>query len=137
MKIFLKYIVKSMIEKKGRLALLVMAIALSSLLFISSLGVTETAVNTIANKYIERTDNKELYIKSNTDEVFFQYEEMDLKSVKELTPEVILMAKDSNDDSIKVQLHGREKEHISEKLIINDFDLNEFYSNTCIISERT
>lgn len=136
MNIFLKYTFKNMFEKKGRLALLVISIALSCLLFVSSLGVTETAVNTISNKYIERTESKELSIVSAEENPIFDYEKLNLDGIKDLIPEFYIRGKLASDDTVKIDIHGREGKFIDENMLLNKFDLDDFKSNECIISER-
>ena len=137
MNIFLKYVFKNMFEKKGRLALLVISIACSCLLFVSSLGITETAVSTISNKYIERTDNKEFSIVSNTENPLFDYEELNLSKAKDILPEFYIRGKLSDEDTVKADIHGRDKKYIDESKMLDEFKLDEFESNVCIISERT
>lgn len=68
---FLKYILKSMMEKKGRLILLLIAIAMSVGLFVASSGVIDIGIKSSTRPFIESYENKDIIVSGSNDETFF------------------------------------------------------------------
>ncbi len=62
MRIFFKYIAKSMIEKKARFCLLIMAIAMSTGLLVTVSGTVKIAINSFKKPMTESFDGKEISI---------------------------------------------------------------------------
>ena len=136
MKIFLKYILKSMTEKKGRFLLLIIAISLSTALFIGSLGTVDIAIDAIAAPQLESFENKSIVISSMNEGGFFDDKGINEEGVKNLTKEIQIGAYYSKDDeTIDIITRGREEKYIDNKYLIKG-SLNEFKGAKCIISER-
>lgn len=90
MKVFLKYIFKNMTEKKGRFLLLLFSIAVSTALFIFSLGSVDVILKGYEDTLTNAADGKEIGISSNTEDVFFTEEDFDSAGLSDF--EGMLMA---------------------------------------------
>ena len=82
MKVFLKYILKSMTEKKGRFLLLLFSIAVSTALFVFSLGAVDVILMGYEDTIRNMSDGKDISISSNTEDVFFSEEDFDAAGLK-------------------------------------------------------
>ena len=77
MKVFLKYILKSMTEKKGRFVLLIFSIMVSTALFVFSLGAVDVILDGYEDTLKNAADGKEIGIQSNTADVYFDENDFD------------------------------------------------------------
>lgn len=140
MKIFLKYISKCMLEKKSRLILLIIAISLSTGMFVSSVGAVKVGMDSFTKPYLAEFENQEIVISSkDKHKQFIDKKDIKLDGIKELKQEIRLSAvdknKDSDSDTKYLTVHAREKKNINEKNII-DGNIKDFSGNDCVISKR-
>ena len=134
---FLKYILKSMMEKKGRLILLLIAIAMSVGLFVASSGVIDIGIKSSTRPFIESYENKDIIVSGSNDETFFDADNIKEDGIKNLIKEIQLGASYiDNDSNINITLLGREDEYINESLLLKG-SLDGFSGAKCIISQRT
>ena len=78
MGVFLKYISKNMLERKGRLFLLVFSIMISAALLITSLGLIDAVMDSFIQPMKIVSEGQDISIHSNTQEAFF--DESDVKT---------------------------------------------------------
>ena len=134
---FLKYILKSMMEKKGRLILLLIAIAMSVGLFVASSGVIDIGIKSSTRPFIESYENKDIIVSGSNDETFFDADNIKEDGIKNLIKEIYLGGSYiDNDSNINITLLGREDEYINESLLLKG-SLDGFSGAKCIISQRT
>ncbi|SHJ55908.1 putative ABC transport system permease protein [Anaerocolumna jejuensis DSM 15929] len=145
MKVFLKYVLKSMTEKKGRFLLLLIAISISTALLVASTGMMDIILDTLAGPQLESYENKEILITS-TDKSQPFYSDKGLKLqgiqkdsiIKELYVNGMMPDKTGTDDEamLNITVIGREQKYITGYKLIEG-SLSGFFHNSCIISERT
>ena len=137
MGIFFKFIRKSMLEKKGRLFLLILAISLSTTLFVTNLGVVDIAIDSIAKPELESYDNKDIIINSKDGEAFFNVDDLKEKGIKNLIKQIHFKGVIENkDDSNDVVIIARENKYINTKDLLEG-SIDNFTGSKCIISKRT
>ncbi|SHO51456.1 ABC transporter permease [Anaerocolumna xylanovorans] len=145
MKVFLKYVLRSMTEKKGRFFLLIIAISISMALLVASTGMIDIILDSIVAPQLESYENKDIVINSTDKSSYFYSDEglntkgLDEKSIsKELYLPGSMADKAGTDEEtmLTVIVRGREKAYINQK-IITEGDLKNFDGESCIISERT
>ncbi len=108
MKVFLKYILKSMTEKKGRFLLLLFSIAVSTALFVFSLGAVDVILMGYEDTIRNMSDGKDISISSNTADVFFSEEDFDAAGLKNFEGELNAVGIINKDDEITyVGLSGK------------------------------
>lgn len=135
MRVFIKYILRSMTEKKGRLILLLTAISLSTGLFVASMGVVDISIDSFIKPQLEAYENKDIII-STKEGSFFTDKDINVEGVEDILKEINLGGTFIDVDYISdLNIHGRENKYIDKKLIVKG-DLFEFKSNKCIISKR-
>lgn len=141
MMIFLRYIVRCMTEKKSRFVLLVSSIALSTMLFVASLGVVELITSAYTNAYTTGYESKQISISSEEIQ-FFKLEDLEEDGIKELDGELVCTAvlehDNDEDEIIYVTLRGKQTD-----LIENNYEEFVLEGKTkglkvdeCIISKR-
>lgn len=135
MKIFLKYVIKSMLEKKGRFILLILAIAISTGLLVASSGTVELAISSLTKPMKAASENKEIRIKPKDKAAFFNLENLNEYGVRDIQGEIALTGVISEDEISYVTIHGRENDYINAKNII-DGSIDNFDGEKCIISKR-
>ena len=84
MRVFLKYITKNMLEKKGRFFLLIFSIMVSTALLVFSLGAVDVLLDGYTDTLKQAADGKDISIYSNTDEVFFDESDFDQTGMSNL-----------------------------------------------------
>ena len=101
MKIFFKYITRCMMEKKLRFVLLIIAISLSTGMFVASMGAVNVGINSIVKPEIAQFEDQQIVISSNDKDKFFvDKNDIKLNGVKNLKAEIVASAvEDSKDDS--------------------------------------
>ena len=105
MKVFLKYISKNMLEKKGRFFLLLFSIAISTALLVSSTGMVDVILDSFSGDSAKVAD---VTIVSKADDPYMKQENVDTAGLKDLTYELQTTGIKNEDDKIKyVGLHGR------------------------------
>jgi putative ABC transport system permease protein len=145
MKIFLKYVLKSMTEKKGRFLLLIIAISISTALLVASTGMIDIILDSLVGPELKAYEDKSITI-TTTDESqnFYSTEDMNLSGikkdslVKELYLTGMLSDKAGTDEEtmLYIPIHGREQQYLETYKLVEG-DLADFSDKSCIISERT
>lgn len=140
MKIFFKYITRCMMEKKLRFVLLIIAISLSTGMFVASMGAVNVGINSIVKPQLAQFEDQQIVISSNDkNQLFIDKNDIKLKGIKNLKAEIVASAvEDSKDDSKDtkfVTIRAREKENINDKQLVEG-NINDFDGNSCIISKR-
>ena len=136
--VFLKYICKSVLEKKARLFLLMLAITLSVGLFVTSFGTVEIGINSYIKPYIESYENKDIVITSKNGESFFKDNNLKKKEIKNVVKEIYLdgnYEEKNSDDILNAHFVGREDKFIDKSKLIKG-SLNDFNGEKCVISKR-
>lgn len=100
MKVFLKYIFKNMTEKKGRFLLLLFSIAVSTALFVFSLGAVDVILKGYEDTLKNAADGKEIGISSNTEDVFFSEEDFDSAGLTDFEGMLMATGVINKDDEI-------------------------------------
>ncbi|MDD7794472.1 ABC transporter permease [Clostridium sp. 'White wine YQ'] len=136
MRIFLKYVLKSMFEKKARFFLLLIAILLSTGLFVGSIGAVDSAIDSIVKPQLEQLENKDVYISSKNGDIAFNLDGINKDGIKDIVPEMDYNAIYDTDDMQSIKLTGRENEYINKDSLIEGKDLKNFEDEKCIISKR-
>jgi len=135
-KVFLKYISKSMLEKKGRFFLLLFSIAISAALLVASTGMVDIIIDSFSGEAAKVAD---VTIVSKADDPYLKESDLNTTGLKDLTYELQTTGVKNEDDKIKyVGLHGR-KSYDGAMVEGN----TEFLSHTeteiqpsCILSKR-
>lgn len=136
MKIFVKYIITSMLEKKSRFILLLIAISISTGFLITSMGVVDIAINSYTKPLIEGYGNKEVLINSKGEEKFYSLEGLKLNGVTNIQSEIYIGGYYNYDNEIKnLNIHGRDDKSLEDIQLISG-NIEGFIDNTCIISKR-
>lgn len=136
MKIFLKYVLRSMLEKKARLFLLLVAIILSTALFVGSMGAVDAALDSFVKPQLEQLENRDVLISSKVGEGTFTLDDMELEGVKDIIPEIRSNAIYDNDDMQVLNMIGREEDYINKDILLEGKSLKDFKEEKCIISKR-
>lgn len=136
MKIFLKYVLKSMVEKKARFLLLLVAIVLSTALFVGSMGAVDAALDSFVKPQLEQLENKDMFISSKEGEGTFTLDGMKLDGVKGIVPEIRSNAIYDSDEMQALNIIGREEEYINKDILLEGKNLKDFKNEKCIISKR-
>jgi len=144
MRVFFKYVLRSMVEKKGRFFLLLIAIALSTALLVISTGLIDIILNSFVTPQLEAYENKQIVITSTDKSANFFSDEgmntsgLDQKSmVKEINFSGMMADKvDTEDETmLNISIRARDAQYVN-KDIITQGNLDNFKDETCIISER-
>lgn len=145
MQIFIKYILRSMLEKKGRFLLLLVAITISTGLLVASTGLVNIILDSFISPQLEAFENKEIMISSSDEsEKFFSDEGMSTAGLDKdsILKEIYVMGNiiddaGTDDETIlNVPIRARNVKDINSSIIIQG-DLKDFNGQSCIISERT
>lgn len=137
MRIFLRYILRSMLEKKSRLVLLLIAIALSSGTLIGSLGMVNVAVEVLGKSQLEAIEHKEISITSQKGSESFKISHIQPDGIQQLVPQILKYITYGEDNEKIISIYGRENIYINQDLILGDKSLENFSGKECIISMRT
>ena len=131
--VFLKYISKNMLERKGRLFLLIFSIMISTALLIASLGMIDAVVDSFVQPYRIAAEGQDIAIRSNTDEPFFSEEDIKKTGVENLVGTLDVTGVINDNDEVKyVSLVG--KKSFDKKMVKGGFEnINE---TNIIISDR-
>ena len=108
MKVFLKYISKNMLEKKGRLALLLFSIAMSTALLVASTGIVDIIFDSFTKPYEAALDS-EVAFTSATDDPFIETAQFDTENLTDIICELSTTGVMNDNDKIRyITIHGRE-----------------------------
>lgn len=145
MKIFIKYVLKSMTEKKGRFLLLLIAIAMSTGLVVASTGLVDIIFDSLLKPTLACYEDQDIVIQPVEDgQTFFPCEGFDMAGLKEesIIKEINLTGTiidnvDTDDETMRsVTIRARDNSTIPEQdLTLGTLD--NFTDASCIISERT
>ena len=133
LRVFLRYISRNMLEKKGRLILLIFSIMLSTALLIVSLGLVQVVINSYKEPIRNMQDGRDIAIHSNTSEPFFSLDDFSHSGMKNIEGMLNTTGIINKDDKISyANFSGRTS---YEKNIVEGS-----FSNTdqpeCVISQR-
>lgn len=132
MRIFLKYILNSMVEKKGRFILLTIAIALSSGLFVAICGAINIAIDGYKKPMTEMYEQQTIGLKPINGEKIFSSNSMNVDGLEKVKKEVRLRGKMS-EGKATINIIGREDIN-KDKLL--EGSLEYFENNKILISKR-
>lgn len=133
MKVFLKYITKSMAEKKGRFLLLLFSVTISTALLLVSLGLVDIIISSFRSSTEEIYEGKDIYIHSNTENMFFSLDDFESVGLGNIEGEISFVAIINEDNTIShVNVRGRES---YEGVLIEGEFMNEAVPS-CVISDR-
>ena len=144
MKVFFKYVLRSMIEKKGRFILLLLAIALSTALLVISTGLIDIILSSFVTPQLEAYENKDIVISSTDKSANFFSDEginndgIDQDSIlKEINiGGMIADQVDTEDETmLNISIRARDSQYVNKDAITQG-NLDNFQNQTCIISER-
>lgn len=135
MKVFLKYIFKNMTEKKGRFLLLLFSIAISTALFVFSLGAVDVILKGNEDTLKNAADGKEIGITSNTEEIFFSEKDFDAAGLTNIEGQLNAIGIINEDDEITyVYLAGKKD---CSKYVQEGSMPEKSSEPVCAISDRT
>ena len=133
MKILLRYIRRNMMERKGRLALMIISIALSTGLLVACLGMINTIKDSITEPARKMSEGKNMSLHSCLDDPYFTKEDFKDTGLTELTGELQSVGvKVENDKLSYAVLRGRES--FDGALVGGEWKNSA--EPDCIISER-
>ena len=138
MKVFLKYISKNMLEKKGRLALLLFSIAMSTALLVASTGIVDIIFDSFTKPYEAALDS-EVAFTSATDDPFIETAQFDTENLTDIICELSTTGVMNDNDKIRyITIHGRESYNGKMKEGDTAFISDDYEDGTvpCILSER-
>lgn len=133
MKIIIKYILKNMLEKKGRFLLLLFSISISAALLIMSLGVVDVIKDAYSGSMKAVTERQDICIISNADSVYFSDKDFDKSDIENIKKELKITGAINKDDEVNyVDIRGRKE--FDGHLLEGEFK----YENKpyCVVSKR-
>lgn len=141
MNILNKYLVKSIVEKKGRTFLLLISISLSVSLLIGTLGASKSMVNSIVDVYKSSFGDYNIGLaSSNRENPFIKTSDIKANNFVKNSKTICAGGYLSNNDNKSVKIYGMDLEDFKSfnvmKLLGND-KLNELNNNEIIISKKT
>ena len=137
MKVFLKYISKNMLEKKGRFFLLLFSIAISTALLVASAGVVDVVTDSF-DAASKAGGTSDVRIVSNTEDPFIEEQAVPSDKLKDMTSELNVTGVINSGEKVRyISLRGRHAYQGTMTEGNTDF-IREKVSDTpsCIISER-
>lgn len=138
MKVFLKFVLKSMTEKKGKFLLLLLAVFLSTALFVGSYGMTDLVTDIVTKEVTETFEGRDIVITDKNGAGYFNIDKLKSKGIKDVNPQLIINGSYSyNDDMSCISIDGIKDENINKKQFIKgEKSLDNFDGEKCIISKR-
>uniref|UniRef100_UPI00286EFB8F ABC transporter permease n=1 Tax=Anaerosporobacter sp. TaxID=1872529 RepID=UPI00286EFB8F len=145
MKIFIKYVLKSMTEKKGRFLLLLIAIAMSTGLVVTSSGLIDIILDSMLKPTLACYEEQDLVIEPTEKGLsFFACDNLNESGVEadSILKEITLMGMitdniDTADETTRsITIRARESSQIPLEQLTQG-NLDTFNNNSCIISDRT
>ncbi len=135
MSIFLKSVLKSMFEKKGRLFLLIFAISISTALLIACAGIISTITNVFETSKKATAEGKDIAIVSNNEDAFFNVEEIQVKGLTNTEGQIRVNGVVKEDSLKYVTVIGKDMENIRKYKVV-DGSLEDLTANSCMICQR-
>lgn len=138
MKIFFKFVLKSMLEKKGKFLLLELAVFLSTALFIGSYGMTDLVKDITTKQITESFEGKNIVIYDKSGNNLTNIDNMRYVGIKKVAAFFTMTGSYIvNDDMSSVSVQGRKNTNINqEQFLTGEKYLDNFKGNKCIISKR-
>ena len=137
MSVFLKYISKNMLEKKGRFFLLLFSIAISTALLVASAGVVDVVVDNF-DAQNEAGNTSDVRIVSDTEDPYIDMASVTDEKLKDVTGELLVTGIVDSEEKVRyVSLRGRQ-EYTGQMIEGNTDILREKAEGepSCIISKR-
>ena len=133
MKILFRYIRKNMMEKKGRLLLVILSVAVSAGLLVACVGMMDTIKNSFSEPTRRATEGRELSLSSSAG-VWFTEKDFTAEGLTDLQGEIAGTGVISEDDKLSyVTLHGQK----SFSGVLTSGQWADDGTPACIVSERT
>ncbi len=133
LRVFLRYISRNMLEKKGRLVLLIFSIMLSTALLIVSLGLVQVVINSYKEPIKNMQDGRDISIYSNTADPFFSLDDFSHSGLKNVEGTLYTTGIINKDDKISYA-------NFSGRMSYDKNIVEGSFSNTdepvCVISQR-
>ncbi len=133
MGVFLRYIRRSMLEKKGRFILLIISIMICTALLIVSLGLIDVIIYSYTEPMKSAAEGQDVHFFSNTEDVYFSEEDFDASGFTNLKGELSNIGVINENDEISyISLRAR-KSYDGEMIEGKLENVNE---PQCLISDR-
>ena len=113
MKLYLKQMLRTMLNNKVASLLMIVAIALSSGVFLASQGIADQFIGNFEKPYLENTEGHDFLIQSTQPKDFFSLEGLEESGTKKITPGIRALG--IYEDDVKVSLYGQEKNDLPSK----------------------
>lgn len=144
MKVFIKYVLKSMTEKKGRFLLLLIAIAMSTGLVVTSTGLVDIILDSLLKPIVTCYEQQDLVIEPNDKGLsFFECNDLNTAGIEpdRIIKEITINGSitdfiDTDDETMRsVTIRARDSSEIPLDQLTQG-TLDTFKGSSCIISER-
>ena len=133
MKILFRYIRKNMMEKKGRLLLVILSVAISAGLLVACVGMMDTIKDSFSEPTRRATEGREVAL-SSVEGAWFTEDDFDAEGLINLQGEITGTGVISKDDKLYyVTLHGQK----SFSGVLKSGQWADDGTAACIVSERT
>ncbi|MBR1764970.1 MAG: ABC transporter permease [Ruminococcus sp.] len=133
MGVFLRYIRRSMLEKKGRFILLLISIMICTALLIVSLGLIDVIIYSYTEPTKSAAEGQDIHLFSNTEDVYFSEEDFDNAGLKNLQGELANIGVIYENDEISyIKLRAR-KSYDGDMI---EGKLENSSAPECIVSDR-
>jgi len=136
MKVFFKFIVKSMFEKKIRFVLLLFAIAMSTALFIGSMGAVDAGISSFTKPMLEGLEGMEIRIDSGNGGLM-DLSEINPKGIKDIRGYVAVQGINQTEIAEIITLYGMDSSWILSKNWIEGNKDESISGRGALISYRT
>jgi len=137
MKIFFKYVLRTMLEKKARLVLFLFAFTLSTALFFASIGLTDLIVDSVSRPIVEKTEGNHMRIVPEAGDAFFDMDGIRLAGIESYTGTIVLSGVVQNMDYQTAAIQGRKYDSLSAFTFANSPGADDFNGPKAIVSSRT
>ena len=133
MNILFRYIRKNMLEKKGRLLLVILSVAISAGLLVACIGMMDTIKDSFTEPTRRATEGREVAL-SSVEGAWFTENDFDAEGLTDLQGEITGTGVISKDDKLYyVTLHGQK----SFSGVLKSGQWADDGTAACIVSERT
>ena len=136
MNIYLKYLMKNIVEKKSRLIILLITITLSTALLIGSFSIIESIIDVMQQPYLETAEGRDIIISPEKYGEGIIVDDLDLEGLENILPQISTKASEEEFAIPNLTIIGRDLEYLDELSIVEGKIDNDFTGNKCIISQR-
>ncbi|HRR75580.1 MAG TPA: ABC transporter permease [Ruminococcus sp.] len=134
MRVFIRYITKNMLEKKGRFFLLIFSIMVSTALLVFSLGTVNVILDGYTDTLKSTADGKEVGLASNTDQIFFDENDFEPVGLENIEGRIETVGVINVDDEITyISVNGLKD---CNKYVIEGSIPENSNEAVCVISDR-